>query len=399
MYHSFPLSSRSLLIAVMFLIMSGCSDDRTESFYDPTAPSLPAPSITSVTPVGSAVAGIDTITVKGTGFSTTPSENFVVFNAQAARVVRATATELQLIAPLLVSDSVAIRVSVQGAFEFSNKIQYALKPAVAVFGDLATTELSTAITTDASGSVYSGYSLNGLEAGVLKFTPAGVRSVYAPKMGGDWTSLRMGPGGYLYAVRNIRAVYRFAPGGGGTAAVWVQASGMFFIDCDFDQNGNLWTGGNNPTIYRYAPDKSVVTVPFAGNIRALRVFAGYLYVAAKTDAGEKIWRAQITADGLGTPEVYFDFGAAYPQSIPQAITFSSDGDLYIGVNSQDGIIIVTPAKTHYAPLTVYKQLFGKGVDVITWGKGNDVYCSTTDGLLLKINVTGKMSAPYYGAVQ
>lgn len=398
MYHSFRSTSLSFLAALMLLIMSGCSEEPTKTFYNPTAASLPAPAITAVAPAGSAVAGIDTITVQGTGFSSTLSENFVVFNAQPAQVVQATATEIRLIAPLLVGDSIVIRASVQGAYDFSNKIPYALKPAVAVFGDLGPTELSTAITHDAAGNLYSGFSLNGVEAGILKFTPAGVRSTYAPKTSGDWTSLKMGQGGYLYAVRNIRAIYRFAPGGGAIAAVWAsQAVGVSFMDFDFDQSGNMWAGGNNANIYRIAPDKSVVTIPFVGNIHAMRVYAGSLYFAARTDAGEKIWRAQITPSGLGAPEVYFDFGAAFPQSIPLAMTFSSDGDLYLGVNSQDGIMVVTPAKNYSMPFTVYKKLFGKGVDVIAWGKTNDLYCSTTDGLLLKINITGKTSAPYYGA--
>ena len=400
MYPSLRSTSFPFVITLLVLFMSGCSDDKVQSFYNPTAATLPTPSITSVTPSGSAVAGIDTIYVKGTGFSTTLSENFVVFNAQPAQVVSATPTEIKLLAPLLVNDSVVVRVSVHGAYEFSNKVSYALKAAVAVFGDLSSTELSTAVAADAAGNVYSSFSLNGIEAGVLKFNAAGVRSVYAPKTGGDWTGLKMGPGAYLYAVRNIRAVYRFAPGGGAIAAIWAsQGAGISFFDFDFDQNGNLWAGGNNTSIYRYAPDKSFVTVPFTGNIHSMRVFAGSLYWAAKTDAGEKIWRAPITADGLGTPEIYFDFAAAYPQNIPLAITFSSDGDLYIGINSQAGIVIVTPQKNYYTPLTVYKQLFGKGVDVITWGKANDLYCSTTDGLLLKLNVTGKKSAPYYGAAQ
>lgn len=398
MYHSFRSASLSFVITMIVLFMSGCSEDKIQTFYSPTATSLPTPAITSVTPTGSAVAGIDTITVKGTGFSTALAENFVVFNASPAQVVQATPTEIKLVAPLLVNDSVVIRVSVRGSFDFSNKVQYALKPAVAVFGDFSPTELSSAITADAAGNIYSGYSLNGIEAGVVKFSQAGVRSTYAPKTGGDWTGLKMGPGGYLYAVRNIRAVYRFTPGGGATAAPWVsQATGITFIDFDFDQTGTMWAGGNNANIYRIAPDKSVATFPFLGNIHAVRVFAGYLYFAARTDAGEKIWRAQITSAGLGTPEIYFDFSSAAPLSIPQAITFSTDGDLYIGMNSSAGIMIVTPAKNYSTPLIVYKQLFGKGVDVIAWGITNDVYCSTTDGLLLKINVTGKKSAPYYGA--
>ncbi|MGE5313199.1 MAG: IPT/TIG domain-containing protein [Acidobacteriota bacterium] len=386
---------------MMALLLSGCSEEPTKTFWNPAASSLPAPNIQSVTPANTAVAGIDTITIRGTGFSTKLAENYVVFNSQPAQVVSATPTEIRIVAPLLVSDSVVIRAAVQGAFDFSNKMAYQLKPAVAVFGNLSSAvgsvETSTSLTTDKDGSVYTGYSLNGLEAGVLKFSSTGTRTVFAPKVGGDLTGMKIGPGGYLFATRNIRAVYRFALQGGAAPAAWAQVVGASFTDLDFDQSGNLWAGGNNTNIYRFAQDKSVTPFAFTGNIHSMRIYAGYLYFAAKTDAGEKIWRAQITASGLGTPELYFDFASVRPQNIPQAITFSADGDLYIGMNSEEGIMVVSPSKTYVTPLSVYKKLFGKGVKSMAWGTGGIIYCSTVDGVLLKINVTGKTSAPYYGA--
>jgi hypothetical protein len=107
-------------------------------------------------------------------------------------------------------------------------------------------------------------------------------------------------------------------------------------------------------------------------------------------------RAAITGSGLGTPEEYYDLSTQYPGTMANAITFSSDGDLFMGVNSEKGIIVVRPDKSSYSPWTVYKQLFGTGVAHISWGAVDDLYCSTLDGTLLKINVTGKVSAPYYG---
>ena len=385
-----------VIIICIFFSLSGCSEQKNSGLFDPNQNSLPNPTITSVSPIGRAVAGIDTIIVQGTGFSKILSENSVFFNAKLAELIQSTETKITLIAPLLVSDTVIIRIAVHGSYEFSNKAQYVLKPAVAVFGDLQSTELSTALAADSAGNLYAGYSVNNLEAGILKFSPSGARSSYAPKIGGNWTSLKIGPGGYLYAARNVRAVYRFSPGGGASAAVWVALSvGISIADIDFDQSGNLWGGGNNSDIYRFGADMSVATFPFVGQIRSLRVYDGYLYFAAKTVEGEKIWRAQITAGGLGTPEVYFDFAATYPTNTPLAITFSSDGDLYIGM-AENGILIVKPGKTYIAPYSVYKQLFGTGVGIITWGKVDDLYCSTVNGTLLKINVTGKKSAPYYG---
>ncbi len=391
-------ASSFFIILVVIIPFIGCSEDENISLYHPTTTTFPNPTISSVTPIGSAVAGVDTVVIQGTGFSSILTDNEVFFNAQSAVVIQATGTEIKIIAPLLVSDSVTIRVAVHGSYEFSNKVGYSLKPAVAIFGDLQSIELSKTVTTDSSGNLYTGFSVNSLEAGILKFDPLGTRSAYAPKTGGDWTDIKMGPGGYLYAVRNIRAVYRFAPGGGAAATVWsALTSGVTLGDIDFDQNGNLWAGGNNISIYRIAPDKTVTTYPFTGEIHSLRVYDGYLYFAALTDAGEKIWRAQITSGGLGTPEIYFDFATAFPQVTPLAITFTSDGDLYIGVDSEAGIVVVTPGKSYRTRLSVYKQLFGSGVAVLSWGNIDDLYCSTVDGLLLKINVTGEKSAPYYGA--
>jgi len=212
-----------------------------------------------------------------------------------------------------------------------------------------------------------------------------------------WTSLKMGPNGYLYAARNSRAVYRFSPGGGSSAALWVALpTGSTIYDLDFDQNGNLWGGGNSTNIYRVQSDKTITTFPFVGNVRSLRVYNGYLYFAARTEAGEKIWRAQISSSGLGTPEIYFDF-AAYPTNTPLAITFSSDGVLYIGTDSPDGIVIVNPNKTYSAPYGAYKASFGTGLSYFAWGGADDLYTSTSNGILLKFTIRGKKSAPYYGS--
>jgi hypothetical protein len=134
-----------------------------------------------------------------------------------------------------------------------------------------------------------------------------------------------------------------------------------------------------------------------GNVRSVRVFGGFLYFAARTEAGEKIWRAGISPTGLGTPEVYFDFGSAYPAVTPLAITFSSDGFLYIGTNSPDGVVVVTPAKSASAPFGAYHASFGTGVNYFAWGGGDNLYASTSNGILLRFWVRGKTGAPYFGS--
>lgn len=397
----YPFAKAAALVSIpaLFLFV-GCSKPDNPSLFDPSSKPLPQPSITSLAPAGSAVAGMDTIVVDGTNFSPLVAENTLYFNAQSATLLSASTTKITLIAPLVISDTVAVRVAVAGSYQFSNTLLYKLQAGVASFGGLLPVERSTALATDTSGNLYAAITVNNLEGGVIKVTAGGVRSTYAPATPSvaSWTSLKMGPGGYLYSARNFRAIYRFSPGGGSSAALWgALPSGSIISNFDFDQNGDLWGGGGGTDIYRLKPDKTVSTYPFVGQVYSVRVYAGYLYFSARTDSLQKIWRAQISSGGLGTPEVYFDFGAAYPTKIPLAITFSSDGFLYIGTDSQDGLVIVDPLKSYTAPYKTYKASFGTGLNILAWGKADDLCSSTMDGFLLKFLVRGKRSAPYYGS--
>ena len=79
----------------------------------------------------------------------------------------------------------------------------------------------------------------------------------------------MGPSSYLYAARNFRALYRFAPGGGASAALWLAFPvGTAIADIDFDQSGNAWGGGNNSNIYSIDQSKVITTFPFVGNVHS-----------------------------------------------------------------------------------------------------------------------------------
>ncbi len=398
-----PLNtSLSLLLVVLGLFaLGGCTEPESMGLYDPNEPQGLSPTITSISPAGAAFAGMDTIAIQGTNFSSVPANNIVYFNSSPAVLLSVSPTRISMIAPLVTMDSIGVRVAVRGAVPFSNTYQYRLHAGTASFGGLAAGDLSNALATDAAGNLYAGYAIFGNDAGILKFTAAGVRSNYAPLTTGvtQWTSLKMGPGGYLYGVRNVRAIYRFNPGGGASAAIWTSfGSGVYISDIDFDKDGNIWGGGNNTNIYRVDKNKATAMYPFVGYVRSVRVYNDYLYIAARTDAGEKIWRAPITSGALGTPEVYFDFGAAYPTAVPLAITFSSDGVLYIGTDSQDGLVIVESDKTFHAPYVAYQSLFSTGIKFLGWGSGEDLFASSTSGLLLKFLIRGKTSATYFGGI-
>lgn len=388
-----------VVLGLSLALMSGCDNPKTGSLYDPSASVKPQPTITGITPAGLAYAGMDTLVITGTNFSTTIAENTVYFNITAASLLTATTTQIKLAAPLVTVDSIGIRVQVFGSDMFSNTFQYKLKAGAATFGNLISSETATSLFSDKSGNLYAGYANNAIEAGVSKITPAGVRTTYAPPTAGVafWSSFKMGPGGYVYGARNVRALYRYAPGGGSSAALWTQIVGQTFTDFDFDQSGNMWVGGNNANIYMIDQNKIATPYPFVGAIHAMRIFNGYLYFSAKTDAGEKIWRAQISASGMGTPEIYFDFAAAYPLNQGTAITFSSDGILYIGTDSPAGLVVVNSDKSYSAPFTAYQGLYTTGFFSLAWGAADDLYASSSAGALMKLTIRGKKSAPYYGS--
>jgi hypothetical protein len=396
-----PLSTIFLITCIVIgaVVFSGCMKDDSVGLYDPNAQQAPTPTITSISPAGSAFAGIDTVIVQGANFSSSMAANYVYFNAQSATLLSATATQLTLKAPVVTMDSIGVRVAVQGAVSFSNTFRYRLTAAVSQFGRVDTSERFVALTTDAAGNLCSGYYIGTKDAGVLKYSPAGVRSIYAPATAGvdSWRGLKFGPSGYLYAARNFRAIYRVSPGGGASAVAWaVFGSGIYIYDFDFDADGNIWGGGNNANIYKVDNAKVITPYPFVANIHSVRVYGGYMYFAAKTDAGEKIWRAPITAGVLGTPEVYYDFGAAFPTAVALAITFGSDGSLYIGTNASVGLVIVSPGKTISTPFALYSSSFGTGLGFLAWGSADDLYASTSDGILLKFTVRGKSGAALNG---
>jgi len=390
------------LAGLAVLSSGGCLvNDETGTVYDPNAVSpRPNPTVTSISPQGGAFAGVDTLILAGTNFSVAVAENTVYFDKSPATPFSATSSQLKLVAPLALGDKISVKVAVRGAFLFSEPISYSLTAAVVSFGTLGPTDAAGGLATDATGNLYAAIKGETSNAKIYKITPAGVKTEYAPETGGTprWGALRLGPGGYFYAARSVRAVYRFNPGGGSAAALWVAfPSGVFITDFDFDQSENLWAGGNNTNLYLIKQDKTTKSFPFAGNVRGLRVHSGHLYFAANTASGEAIWRAPISGDNLGTPEVYFDLTAAFSGKnlVPTSITFSSDGYLYIGTNAPEFVVIVTPTKASGAPYKAYTTLFGTGTLSFAWGSGDALYASSQSGALMKIS-TRKSSAPYYG---
>ncbi len=389
----------SMIVAAAF-VMSSCENPKSGSLFDPNGESpRPQPTISTIAPA-SGLAGTTIITITGTNFSTVKEENVVYFDTKEALILTATATQLTVRAPNVIKDSVVVRVQVFKAALFSNSKLCKLEAAVATFGGLDSFEEPFGIASDGSGNLFASLTFNSGGIGIKKFTAEGVRSDFAPAGGVTiWSALKVGPGGVLYAARTQRAIFTVAQGA--ASSIWAQIPGSSMYDFDFDKDGNIWSVGNNSFVYRFTPSKASKSFPFVANLRTARVYKGYLYVGGKVDPVEGVWRFPIvSADSLGAAEKYFDLSArpGYGQNGPgvYAITFNTDGDMYVGTDGPDAILIVHPNGTA-EPL--YPGLFQPQTLLFAWGKGSTLY-AVRSGLgvshvILKIN-TQKTGAPYYG---
>lgn len=394
-------TSLGLLLAA--LSFWACNEDPTPSLYQPeNLNTLAAPVIASVDPAGAAFAGIGVITINGQNFSSTKTDNKVYFNDLTGEILEASATQLKVRAPNLVSDNVNLKITIARVEKFSNVISYKLVAAVEPVLKFAEIDEPWGIASDAEGNLYFSLVSSNVGAGVKKLTPAGEITDYSPKPPGlpaKYSALKVGPTGVLYGATIERRILQIPPGGG-AATTWASTGLGTIYDFDFDADLNIWAGGNNNFIYRVKPDKSVKPFAFKGNVRSVRVFNGYVYVAAKTDSLESVWRFPLQAGGeIGPEEKYFDFSALYRPNGPGvfAITFAADGDLYLGTDAPEAILVVHPDKT-VEPL--YAGLFSPKSLVFAWGKDTELFMTRENiggasQTVIRINMQ-KASAPYYG---
>jgi hypothetical protein len=298
---------------------------------------------------------------------------------------------------------VKVKIAVAGADLFSSTYTYSLGlPAENKFGNLGANDEVASLDCDTAGNVYASMLNSGLGVGVWKFAPDGTKGVAAYSNAfstsvGSWKGMKFGPGGAIYCVAARAIIFRI-PAGGGNAAVWTSGSGLSNLnDLDFDANGNMWTSGTAATsIFRVKQDKSVQAFAFVGTVRSVRVYNGYLYVGGRRDTLEKVWRFPITGDNLGTEEEYFSLSGYYGQTASgiYGLAFDTNGNLYVGTDASDGIVLVNSSKQGSA---YYPGILSAASVYLTWGKGSNLFQGRggTTKTIVRIN-TQKTSAPYYG---
>ena len=385
-----------LTLGVVVALVAGCENKYPPSIWQPEYKGRPDPVITAVEPPDGSFAGIGHVKLIGKNFSPNKEENHVYFNGTEATVLSASETELVVLAPNLPADSIRIKVRVVGALLFGEYFPYRLESAVVEYGDFTEYDDAYGIACDKSENLY--VSLAGKK--IIKVAPDGTQERYGTTLVDKASNMKMGPDGYLYYVNILSYVFRVSPQG--TDELFASLPGGAF-DLDFDSLGNIYCGGSGGALYRVKPDKSVESVADYSDIyiRSVRVYNGYVYVGGKDNntGGQAIWRNKLSAQGqLGQRELYFDWSSNLGAgSDVLSMTFAEDGDLYVGTNAPEAIVVVHPDKT-FEPL--YPGVLEPETYAMSWG--NDVYLYVNrrsddpkKKRILRINMQ-KKGAPYYG---
>jgi len=397
----------TLLLGIAALT-SGCAEDPPPSLFDPGSTSGARPIISGiVSPTPNALAGVTVVMINGQNFSPVPQNNLVFFDTLRAAVQGASATQLSVLASAVDNprDSVRVKVAVLGAELFSEIYYFKLVPPITTPDSLGLGEEPTGMTVDRLGNLYVSLVPSPSGPNVVQYTPSGVRTQYSPPFPSasrSYSGMKMGPGDTLYVAQRQARILRVFPGGG-TAVTWIAGGGLGAIaDFDFDQQGNLWCGGSASSVYRVTPLKSIKAFPFVANVRSLRVYSGNLYVGGAMDSIEGVWRFPIvSADSLGSVQLYYDFTQDHPGAGKvNAITFSDDGDMFVGGDEQLSLILVHP---NGSSERFYPGLFKLQNTALAYGTTTELFASrrdTTAGsgpahAILRIE-TQKTTAPYYG---
>lgn len=388
------------LVIVIFLtvIIYSCNQDAAPSLFQ-VEPKGGTPVISSTAPAGEALAGVTEVTINGSNFSSVKEENLVFFGTAQATVLQASATNLVVKAPTLIKNNLDLKIAVKGVEDFSNIVKYNLLEAVGVYYAFTKgVDDPMTVTVDKNENVFVYLK----DKGIKKISSTGTLTDYAPKGGESFFfDMKMGPNNILYGTRNLRGIFKVTEGQPSSTFV-LFPPGNAIVAIDFDINNNIWAGGSGGKLYSATQNKDTTSFQIDYTVSSLRVYNGYLYVAGKKDNEEAIYRYKINSNtSLGNKEKYFDIGTKYGFNNVQvgAITFSVDGDLFVGTDLPNAFLLVNSSET---ATSFYSGLISPSVKSLTWGTRKNLFyireyldAGSILHTLVRVDMQ-KLSALYYG---
>jgi len=392
---------------LLSLIIVSCEDPNyPDSVWDEDDAGNATPSISSVEPASGAFAGIDTITITGQNFSDTESKNLVYFNSMLGTVVNATTTGLQVVTPNLVSDSVQIRVAVEGAFIFGDYGNlYSLTAAVLDYGPFD--QFTDIYSLDLDREENLIVSMDGSPNAEFWIVDTDQDSAVWSGSLAKGSGMKLGPTGSVYFVNYQRYLYKDEQGTPKENTEIFKRLNGNATDLDFDSNGNLYAGGTGSTI-------DVVDINDDGGLTSgvteaknldtldvisLRVFNNFVYVLTTTiTSSQAIYKMPILDDSgsLGDLELVFDWSAySNSESTALCFTLSETGDIFVGSDSEtEPLTYITDGSGS----GFYSSILTAPISYMAWGNFQYLYLiNRTDETKRVQRVDTRMNgADYYG---
>jgi len=402
---------RTLILTLLLLcVIMSCEED-PQSIYDPDVTGEPSPAISLVAPDSNfnqsnvSFAGEGVVSITGSNFSPVADYNVVFFNGLQGEVLSASETNLLVRAPDITGDSIVIRVGVQGAFHFAEyPTPYTLVPAVESVGGFDDLDQLYAIACDPDDALWittfgaprvNMYSVFPDSVKKIEFSTLTVSST-GMKYGGNDLLFLTG-GAILYAMNKATGVYD-------ANYLYPFAGADVTRDVEFMDNTHAFVAFKKAPNLGYIMGisfdtgaKDTLMAYDSLSIQCIRAFDNDLYVSGvRTVNGANtasiIYKNQMNGFTLGASELVLDLGdyPEYATAQVNAMTFSADGKLYLGLNSVHAVLVYDGIDLK----PFYPHILSPPTQDLTWGNGDYLYQLKTSRLN-KINMV-EAGAPYAG---
>lgn len=407
------------VIAIQIIITIGCEYEVAQpKWYEDPTPTVD-PIITSVLPSGGAVAGVNTITIKGQNFGDSVSQITVFFNVQEADIISVSPTQLIVRRPHVVDPAAKLQVSSIKSFWVTPPFLYRVDRVIETYGLFLENIVLGALAFDAGDTLYVMPASNITKPRLFKIDPSGSQEIVSLSGTGSNPFYICIYGNTLYWLRNNRTIFRVNLT---TRAIsnWTQMpAGKIVRVGEFGSTGHFYAGGLNTDLCIVPPNppSTLSTVPTANaylteEILSVRIWNNYLYVASRTTAAPatKIYRHLIgTGGSLGTRELILDLGTTpFASCLVKSLNISSLGQIFITTDAPNPLLIYdgNSVDYFYKELISYKQGNTKAYwlgKLSYWGNKNHLYMIGNDTLstsdakykwnVLKIDM-GTLGAPF-----
>lgn len=393
----------AFLFGLLIMSQFSCEYKGPEAIWTPIPDDRDDPMITDILPNNIADPGVLYITIEGENFFPELDSNMVYINGHVARQKSATANEIMIYRPTVSGANLRFAVDVPGAWIIADTTGYEIPSVTSEYGRYTDTENILTFALDADEDIYG---IEFVSYTIIKTTPEGNRLVLFTAEEKNLksairkaTDMRTAPNKTLLFANskdnNIYTIHNVTPDSMAGDIFATMPTKVRSID--FDQNGNLFAGGEG--LYVIDPDTNVTTLDqYNGfEIINLKVREDTLYVAASSGTQTGVWKNQIlsAAGQIGDNILVRDWADAgnYATSTLNCIAVAANGDIYVGTDNADPVLIVR-RNGEIEPL--YRDILTSTATQMVWGEGTHLFIGFYPDFrrVYKVAV-GESGASYY----